>query len=75
MTEDIDELELFEHGGYVCAVRTMHSKFDKKNPWHQGVVYLKNGTDQRRSNWYPDPADAIKMARVMVNQEKNGVYK
>jgi hypothetical protein len=52
----------------------MHSKFDNKNPWHQGVVYLKDGV-YRRSNWYTKPEDAIKMARVMVNQEKNGAYR
>jgi hypothetical protein len=74
MDEDVDEVELFEHGGYVCAVRTMHSKFDNKNPWHQGLVYLKGGAT-KRSNWYLKPEDAIKMARVMVNQEKNGAYR
>lgn len=64
-----EEIELFEHEGYVCALRTTKSKFDAQNPWHQGIVYLKN-EKQRVSNWYLKPEDAIKMAKVMVRQEK-----
>ena len=64
-----EETELFEHEGYVCALRTTVSRFDKKNPWHQGIVYLKNN-QKRVSNWYLKPEDAIKMAKVMVGQEK-----
>lgn len=74
MTEDTDEIELFEYNGYVCAVRTAWQGLRRaKEPWYQGVMYRKDGT-QNRSNWYLKPEDAIKMARVMVNQERNGRY-
>jgi hypothetical protein len=70
VTEEIDEVELFEHGGYVCAVRTTYStRIGDTTPWHQGIVYLKGGAT-KRSNWYLKPEDAVKMAKVMVRQEK-----
>jgi hypothetical protein len=69
MRQDIDETELFEYGGYVCAVRTMQSKHTNAEPWHQGVMYRRDGT-RNQSNWYLKPEDAIKMAKVMVRQEK-----
>lgn len=69
MTDNIDETELFEHEGYVCALRTTKSKFDTQNPWYQGLMYRKDGT-KNQSNWYLKPEDAITMAKVMVRQEK-----
>lgn len=67
------ETELFEHEGYVCALRKTVSKFDDP-PWYQGVMYRRDGT-RNQSNWYLKPEDAIKMAKVMVNQERNGRYR
>jgi len=69
MTDDINETELFEHEGFVCAVVKHQTKFEKV-PWFQGIVYLKNGKDWKRSNWYLKPEDAIKMAKVMARQER-----
>lgn len=68
-----DEMELFEHSGYVCALRTAQTSANQP-PWYQGLMYRKDGT-HNQSNWYTKPEDAIKMARVMVNQEKNGAYR
>lgn len=69
MRQDTDEIELFEHEGYVCAVRTTQSKFGDP-PWFQGVVFINDTGGKRHSNWYLKRDDAIKMAKVMVRQEK-----
>jgi len=74
MRLDEEETELFEHEGYVCGLRKTVSRFDTQNPWYQGVMYRRDGT-RNQSNWYLKPEDAIKMAQVMVNQERNGRYR
>lgn len=77
MTDDLydfDDTELFEHEGYVCAVRTTKTKHSAADPWYQGIMYRRDGT-KNQSNWYTQPEDAIKMAKVMVNQERNGRYR
>lgn len=69
MNDDVDETELFEYEGYVCAVRMRQSWSTARSPWYQGVMYLKGG-GQQMSNWYTKPEDAIKIAKVMARQEK-----
>ena len=69
MTEDIDELELFEYRNTVCAVRTMKSKHTEAEPWYQGIAYVPNHKKEySTSNWYTKREDAVKMAEVMVRQ-------
>ena len=81
MTEDIDEIELFEYQGTVCAVHTMKSKHTKAErtetvPWYQGIAYVPhnkkdhNKKDHNKSNWYLKREDAVRMAEVMVRQAK-----
>ena len=71
MTEDIDETELFEYQGTVCAVHTMKSKHTKAEPWYQGIAYVPhNKKDHNKSNWYLKREDAVRMAEVMVRQAK-----
>lgn len=75
MTEDIDEVELFEYQGYVCSVRTMQSKFNSDAaPWYQGNVYIKDGVSDR-SNWYTKREDAVRMAELMVRKVIKGGYR
>lgn len=72
MTEDVDEVELFEYRNTVCAVRTMKSKHTEAEPWYQGVAYISNTKHQ--SNWYTKREDAVRMAEVMVRQARH-IYK
>jgi hypothetical protein len=68
MTEDVDELELFEYRNTVCAVRTMKTRHDSE-PWYQGIAYVPHKKKEySTSNWYTKREDAVKMAEVMVRQ-------
>ena len=70
MTEDIDEIELFEYQGTVCAVHTMKSRHESA-PWYQGVAYVPHlKKDHNKSNWYLKREDAVRMAEVMVRWSK-----
>jgi len=73
MDKSIDELELFEDRGYVCALRTAQTRADQP-PWYQGLLYIKDGVSDC-SNWYLKREDALKMARVMVNKAVRGDYR
>lgn len=75
MTEDVDEVELFEYKGYVCAVRTMKSKFNSDAaPWFQGVVFVSE-TTRDHSNWHTKREDAVRVAELMVRKVIKGGYR